>query len=307
MSTDVAIGTKLTESERLAYNDANDQIRKHVDGFTVVAAHLVRVRERKLYREDFATFEEYCRGMWGWTSARARQLIGSAEAALQIESVTGVTVSEHVARELAPVPDEQRAAALAEAQKAAAEAGREQPSREDARNARKSHTPITERVRRSRKHKAEKEPEHESADEMAEKIVERAEAARIEAERVAQAATEKRKSFDPTIGGGSTEAPRPDDSENVPTEADGGVVTPPMEASNCGPNDVGVTSAAKPEEPRASSAEGADVVVIRAIILPASPANVEGMSESDLAHVREVQAWCARVIAAYRRASLKAS
>lgn len=78
--------------------------------FVQVGNALVSIRDRRLYRGTYHTFEDYCRERWGFSDSRARQLISAAE------TVTTVTVhglpaptNEAQARELSRVPDEQRA------------------------------------------------------------------------------------------------------------------------------------------------------------------------------------------------------
>ncbi|MEU4823116.1 hypothetical protein AB0H37_14695 [Actinomadura sp. NPDC023710] len=76
----------------------------------MVGNALLRIRDGRLYRADFGTFEEYCRERWGFSDSRARQLIGAAQ------TVTTVTVAglpapanEGQARALTAVPEPERA------------------------------------------------------------------------------------------------------------------------------------------------------------------------------------------------------
>ncbi len=95
--------TRLAELETI--------IERGQQTFIEVGLALTEIREAKLYRQDFATFEEYCRTRWGWNSSRSRQLIQAAETVKQMETVTIVTLSEPLpivqnegqARELAKV------------------------------------------------------------------------------------------------------------------------------------------------------------------------------------------------------------
>ena len=61
--------------------------------FIEVGAALMEIREGKLYREDHKTFKAYCENRWGFSDSRARQLIGGAEVAKNVKSVTRVTLS----------------------------------------------------------------------------------------------------------------------------------------------------------------------------------------------------------------------
>jgi len=44
-----------------------------------MGAALAEIRDAKLYREGYATFEEYCRDRWGMAKRTAYQFIGAAE------------------------------------------------------------------------------------------------------------------------------------------------------------------------------------------------------------------------------------
>lgn len=91
---DAAEATRLGELEAV--------IERGLRTFVEVGLALDEIRERRLYRESFETFEGYCRARWGFVASRARQLIAAADV------VTSVTVAglpgpanEAQARELA--------------------------------------------------------------------------------------------------------------------------------------------------------------------------------------------------------------
>lgn len=76
-------------------------IERGLKSFVEVGQALARIRDERLYKAEFATFEDYCRTRWGFNSSRARQLIGAAQ------TVTNVTplgcpppATESQAREL---------------------------------------------------------------------------------------------------------------------------------------------------------------------------------------------------------------
>lgn len=50
-------------------------IEKKLKSFLEVGAALLEIREERLYRAQYATFETYCSERWGFTGARARQLM----------------------------------------------------------------------------------------------------------------------------------------------------------------------------------------------------------------------------------------
>jgi hypothetical protein len=77
--------------------------------FIEVGMALAEIRESRLYRETYATFEDYCLDRWGWSASRSRRLISSAEAVAAMQSVPIGTVApvqnEGQARELAKIKD----------------------------------------------------------------------------------------------------------------------------------------------------------------------------------------------------------
>jgi len=72
--------------------------------FVEVGDALLEIRDSKLYRISFATFEEYTRKRWGFSHQRASQLMSAAEVvgSLPAESATNVANEAH-ARAIAPV------------------------------------------------------------------------------------------------------------------------------------------------------------------------------------------------------------
>jgi hypothetical protein len=71
--------------------------------FVEVGNALTEIRERKLYRKGYATFEDYCQQRHGFSSSRGRQLIAAAA------TVTAVTLSGGT-----PPTSEREARALAQ-------------------------------------------------------------------------------------------------------------------------------------------------------------------------------------------------
>jgi len=39
----------------------------------------MEIRDNRLYRSDYATFEEYCRERWGWSRSYIHRQIAAAE------------------------------------------------------------------------------------------------------------------------------------------------------------------------------------------------------------------------------------
>ena len=80
-------------------------IERGRDTFVAVGQALLEIQSKKLYRENFRTFEAYCRERWGFSRQRAYQLTAGARVAGQI----GRPIPESHARQLARVPESARA------------------------------------------------------------------------------------------------------------------------------------------------------------------------------------------------------
>jgi hypothetical protein len=81
--------------------------------FVEVGLALTEIRDSKLYRADFQTFEAYCQAKWGWTRQRAYQIIDAADVkkTLPEECQKNLTKESHAAA-LAKVPAEKRVKVL---------------------------------------------------------------------------------------------------------------------------------------------------------------------------------------------------
>jgi hypothetical protein len=80
--------------------------------FVEVGLALLEIRDRRLYREGWPTFEDYCQERWGWTRDSAYKHIAAAEVAANVEPILQTPPSYTQAIALAPLPaEEQRAIA----------------------------------------------------------------------------------------------------------------------------------------------------------------------------------------------------
>lgn len=104
--------TEIGELERL-----ESIIEEGQEGFLKTGAALSAIRDRKLYRRDFDTFEVYCQKRWKFSKGRAFQLI---DAALVVKALppnlSTIVDNEGQARALAKVPEAKRAEVLSEVQ-----------------------------------------------------------------------------------------------------------------------------------------------------------------------------------------------
>ncbi|MGC1214122.1 MAG: DUF4326 domain-containing protein [Micromonospora sp.] len=105
--TDVAI---LTAAEVDCLADCEQRIERGLKTFVEVGTSLATIRDNRLYRAEFGTFEDYCQDRWGFDRTRAQNFITAARTVLEISN-TGLPAPEREsqARELARVPEPERA------------------------------------------------------------------------------------------------------------------------------------------------------------------------------------------------------
>lgn len=81
-----------------------------------VGLALAEIRDSRLYRSDFDTFEAYCQKKWNFTKTYANNLIeGAAVVKLLPPKMTAIVVNEGQARELAKVSPAHRVKVLEKA------------------------------------------------------------------------------------------------------------------------------------------------------------------------------------------------
>lgn len=102
----------LSEGESKALAEAEAVIERHREAYIQAGLALLAIRDGRLYRGQYKTFEDYCRERWGFGRGRGYQLAKGAEIA-QLLSTTVDSLplpqSEAVARELSSLkPDEIR-------------------------------------------------------------------------------------------------------------------------------------------------------------------------------------------------------
>jgi hypothetical protein len=101
--------TAITEVERVKYTDLKGVIRDGLSTFVRTGAALALVREGKLYREEYDTFEAFCQTEYGWSRQRAAQLIGASEVVQDLSTtVDKLPSNERHVRELSRVPEGER-------------------------------------------------------------------------------------------------------------------------------------------------------------------------------------------------------
>lgn len=83
--TEGATMKELSKIEQDALRDCEEVIAKGMTNFRDVGEALMRIRDEKLFRQKFGTFEEYCQTTWDFGKRRANQIIAATKVEL-IES-----------------------------------------------------------------------------------------------------------------------------------------------------------------------------------------------------------------------------
>jgi hypothetical protein len=103
-----AIAPTLTVAERDTLTDCETTIERGMQTFLEVGNALMTIRNNRLYRAEFGTFEDYCDERWQFSSTHAYRLIDAAAVVELISSPMGeeINISERATRELAPLLDD---------------------------------------------------------------------------------------------------------------------------------------------------------------------------------------------------------
>ncbi len=94
--------TNVTKTIR-TLAECESVIERGLATFVEVGQALMEIRDRRLYREQYETFEDYCRERWGWERAHAYRLIDSAQVAKLLSPIGDKPKNEAQARELVPL------------------------------------------------------------------------------------------------------------------------------------------------------------------------------------------------------------
>ena len=105
VSGTVTTGDGLTEREAQWLTQWEDEIEQNLQ---YIGETLRFIRDRRLYRGNYPTFEAYCKGRWGITPRHANRQIAASEVADALEkALAGIGPIGHIpegqARELVPL------------------------------------------------------------------------------------------------------------------------------------------------------------------------------------------------------------
>lgn len=84
-------------------------IERNLNAFYEVGKALLTIREERLYRVAYGTFEEYCRDRWQMSRTHANRLIESSRSVENLAPIGVIPTFESQTRPLASLsPEEQR-------------------------------------------------------------------------------------------------------------------------------------------------------------------------------------------------------
>ena len=108
----------LTAQEATDLRKLEGRVRAGLQTFHAVGRALAEISERKLYRQEYATFGAYCRERWGFGRSHAYRLMGAAAVLSNLADVAGGDIEpprESTIRALTRLPPAAQADAYAAA------------------------------------------------------------------------------------------------------------------------------------------------------------------------------------------------
>lgn len=99
----------ITLEERSELYQLEEVIRQGLNTFVDVGNALLKIRDKRLYRQEYSTFEYYCREQWGMSRIHAHRMIDAASVTNNLLPIGNkLPATESQARPLASLePDEQ--------------------------------------------------------------------------------------------------------------------------------------------------------------------------------------------------------
>lgn len=98
----------LSSTEQRDFERIESVIAAKLAAFFEVGFALIEIQQRKLYRAEFKTFEEYCRKRWDFNRSYAYRLIGAAQVCKNLSPIGDIPMPENECqiRPLAGLPME---------------------------------------------------------------------------------------------------------------------------------------------------------------------------------------------------------
>lgn len=106
---------ELTLPEQTRKKELESTVREGFSTFVAVGNALSEIRDQRLYRDEFSTFAEYCRQMWGISEATATRKILAATFTKSVPEELPAPASEYSVRPLSALPESEKVDAYREA------------------------------------------------------------------------------------------------------------------------------------------------------------------------------------------------
>jgi phage N-6-adenine-methyltransferase len=101
---------QLTKVEKSILQECEEVIDKGMKSFIEVGNALLKIRDGKLYKTNFSTFEDYCRERWGMERRQAYRLMDAADVVENVSRGTQILpTSERQARPLSLLSPKEQA------------------------------------------------------------------------------------------------------------------------------------------------------------------------------------------------------
>ena len=91
MADCTALDNRLTSREKDNLEAKEKIIEKGINTFVEVGHALLVIRDRRLYRASYDTFEDYCWQKWLIGKSRDQQLIGAYQIVVNVSTVVDTT------------------------------------------------------------------------------------------------------------------------------------------------------------------------------------------------------------------------
>jgi hypothetical protein len=114
---------QLSETETTRLAELEKVVEANIKGYYEAGVALLAIRDEKLYRKDYESFDDYARDRWGIDRTYAHRLIEAAKVTADVLPIGNIPANEAQARELGKVPSEKRAEAWQRAVDTAPEGG----------------------------------------------------------------------------------------------------------------------------------------------------------------------------------------
>lgn len=107
-----SVSTELTAADRSQLSECEAVIAEGLDTFYKVGIALSTIRDKRLYRKDYSTFQDYCKERWSMSKTHANRLVQAGEVIQNLTPNGGqMPESERQTRPLTQLPPEQQSEA----------------------------------------------------------------------------------------------------------------------------------------------------------------------------------------------------